>query len=273
MTNIQTAEFLERIGLTNQESRTYLALMELQEAGSSAICKRTGIASSNIYAVLESLISKGLASYRVQNNVKIFMPSPPEVLNELFVEKQKRLEEERQEVSRMISQLKRMEPTKAPCSDYKYYEGLRGVKAMWHEINAMVPKMTNYEIIRNYTSKPEGFEKLVKFYDEHHRLRKKHGIRERLIYPLDKDGIALARRRTDKITETRLMKFGNYAEWGTAHGCFYIQYITGRSPRSFLIRDETFAQTFEQVYDQLWERSRTLSDQTGGTPRKKQTAG
>jgi hypothetical protein len=36
---------------------------------------------------------------------------------------------------------------------------------------------------------------------------------------------------------------------------FYIQYITGKTPRGFLIKDSTFAKTFEQVFDQLWEKA------------------
>ena len=91
MNNNKVEEILSKIGLTNQEARTYLALLKLQEAQTGALCKDVNIASSNIYKILDSLMKKGLVSYRVQNNIKIFMPAHPETLNELFLEKQKRL--------------------------------------------------------------------------------------------------------------------------------------------------------------------------------------
>ena len=74
-------EILTKVGLTSQESRTYLALLRIQESQTGGICKNTGIASSNIYNILDSLIKKGLVGYRVQNNIKIFMPASPETLN------------------------------------------------------------------------------------------------------------------------------------------------------------------------------------------------
>ena len=38
----------------------------------------------------------GLVSYRVQNNVKIFMPTSPDALNALFLERERKLAEERE---------------------------------------------------------------------------------------------------------------------------------------------------------------------------------
>ncbi|MEE9525383.1 MAG: helix-turn-helix domain-containing protein, partial [Candidatus Woesearchaeota archaeon] len=127
-------ETLKKVGLTTQESRVYLKLLTLQEARTGLLCKETKIASSNIYKILDSLIKKGLVSYRVQNNIKVFMPSSPEALNELFLKKEKKLEQERKEINQAIAKLKTKKITSPPESNYKYFEGISGIKAMWHEI-------------------------------------------------------------------------------------------------------------------------------------------
>lgn len=241
-------EILEKIGLTNQESRVYLTLLELQEAQTGALCAKTSIASSNIYKILESLIKKGLVSYRVQNSIKIFMPSPPETLNEIFIEKRKEIERERIAIKELIPKLKRQQPEKEAYSNYKYYEGMIGIKSMWHEINE---KMNSDHIIKIYTARAESYERLVGFYDLHHNLRKQKKVKELMIFP--KEGIKLAKRRTDKLTEIRFMNLNNGAEWGVFDDFFFIQYITGKVPRAFLIKDLVFAKTHEQVFDQLWE--------------------
>ena len=243
-------EILEKIGLKKLESKVYLALLELQESQTGNICKFTNIASSNIYNLLDSLLKKGLVSYKVQNNIKIFMPSPPESLNELFLEKQSQLEQERKEISKLISTLKKREIKQKPYSNYKYYEGFVGIKSMWHEINNI---MTNDYIIRIYTGRRESYERLIGFYTEHQKLRAKKKIHERLIYP--KEDIKLAMKRKAKFggeLEIKFMDLKNDAEWGVLGDVVFIQHITEKTPRGFLIKDKTFAKTYEQVFDQLW---------------------
>ena len=246
-------EIFSKIGITEQGARVYLALLELKEAQTGRLCGVTDIASSNIYKVLDSLMQKGLVSYRLKNNIKIFMPSPPESLNELFLEKQKRLDEERKEVTMLISQLKTKKVKKEPYSNYKYYEGMVGVKSMWHEINSV---MDNKEVIKAYTSKEESYRRLVGFYTEHHKLRRLKGIKEQLIFP--KEDIKLAKKRKNKFTGIKFMDLKNDAEWGVVKDLLYIQYITGKKPRGFLIKDEKFAKTFKQVFNQLWNEAEVL---------------
>jgi sugar-specific transcriptional regulator TrmB len=248
-------EILQKIGLTVQESRVYLALLELQEAQTGVICKTTNIASSNIYKILDSLMQKGLVNYRVQNNIKIFMPAPPETLNELFIEKQKKLDDERAEVVELISHLKKRELKKESYSNYKYYEGLTGIKSMWHEINSMLCKKSK---LKMYTCKKEGYQRFVGFYDEHHKVRQKCGAEEKLIFPYEDKNLAKERLNLKKI-DIRFLDLENEAEWGVVEDHIYIQYIIGKTPRGFLIKDKIFARTFEQVFDQLWNSAKKIN--------------
>lgn len=246
---IDTEEVLKKIGITRQETKVYLALLELQEAQTGKLCKYTKIASSNIYNILDSLMKKGLISYRVQNNIKVFMPSPPEILNELFLEKQKKLDQERKEVAEIISNLKKTELPKEPYSNYKYFEGIIGIKAMWHKVNQeMNPEQTE----RVYTAKKESYERLVGFYTEHHYLRVKKKVKSRMIFP--KEDKALAEKRINEFTQVKFMDLKNEAEWGTIGDNFFIQYLTSKKPRAFLITDKIFSETFNQVFDELWEK-------------------
>ena len=242
---------LEKIGLTFQESKVYLTLIELQEAQTGLLCKTTNIASSNIYKILDSLKKKGLISYKLKNNIKVFMPSPPEALNELILEKQKTLDQERKDVINLISNLKVKKIEKESESNYKYYEGITGIKSMWYEINE---KMDKEHLIRLYSSKKESYERLIGFYKEHHKLRKKKEVKERIIFP--KEDMKLAKKRKNKYTEIKFMELKNDVEWGVANDMAFFQYITGKVPRGFLIKDKKFSKTFEQVFDQLWKKAK-----------------
>jgi len=243
-------EIFSKIGLTGLETKTYLALLKLQEVQTGVICKETNIPSSKIYKILDGLIKKGLVHYRVQNNIKIFMPAPVETLNELFLEKQKKLEEERKQVAELVKNLKTQEPEKEPYSNYKYYEGIIGIKSMWHEINSLLGKDSEERV---YGGKKEAYERLVGFYDEHHKIRNKLKAKAKILIPLEHK--ALAEKRKNKTTAVKLLDMKNEAEWGVVDDILYIQYYLSKVPRAFLIKDKIFAETFKQVFDEVWQQA------------------
>jgi hypothetical protein len=49
------------------------------------------------------------------------------------------------------------------------------------------------------------------------------------------------------------MNLKNEAEWGVVEDTVFLQYIMGKEPRAFMIHDKKFADTFRQVFDQVWE--------------------
>jgi len=251
--NKEFQEILAKIGLTAQESRVYLALLTLQEAKTGILCKETKIASSNIYNILDALIKKGLVNYKVQNNIKIFMPSDPEALNELFKEKQLRLEEERKQIQELVNKLKIKKIEEEPQSNYKYYESISGIKSMWHEIISFLPNLDKSKIIKVYAGEKEAYEKLLGFYKEYQKARKKLKIRQKLILPHGETKIRKFREFSD--VEIRYGNLKNKAEWGVIGDVFFIQYITTKIPRGFLIKDPIFAETMEQVFNQVWEKA------------------
>ncbi len=250
--NTELEESLGKIGLTKQEARTYLTLLELKESQTGKICENAHIERSNIYKVLSSLMNKGLVNYRIQNNVKVFSASPPESLSELFKEKQKRLEEERKQVERIVSNLKTKEPGKDSISNYKYYEGIPAIKSMWHEINKTLSNKTEEKI---YGVRKGSYENLLGFYDEHHKIRLSKKAKAKIL--LADEDTKRAEQRRNSLTQVRFSELKNDAEWGVVNDYVYLQHITTKTPRAFLIKDPIFARTFEQVFDQAWNNAQT----------------
>jgi len=248
---LEREKILARIGLNIPESKVYLGLLKLKEAKTGELCEETKVASSNIYPILSSLIVKGLVSYRVQNNVKVFMPATPEVLSELFKEKEKKIEDERNEFLKLVQELKESKPKEEPFSKYKYYEGITGVKSLWLEITNYLEKLDKKSIVKIYTGKTEAYMPLMPFYEEFHKVRSKLGIRYKVIYPLEETKLAEKRRK--QLSEVKFLKLENEAEFCIIGNKLILQYITRKVPRAFLIDDEVFAKSYEQVFDQLWK--------------------
>ena len=86
-------EVLEQLGLTEAESKVYLALLELGSSQAGKITSKTGIHRRTVYDSIERLIEKGLVSFISQNNIKFFESVDPQQLLEILKEKQDNLKQ------------------------------------------------------------------------------------------------------------------------------------------------------------------------------------
>ena len=163
------------------------------------------------------------------------------------------MEEEKSAIQGLIQNLKTNPIIKEPFSNYKYFEGIKGVRSMWLEINE---KMSNKDIFRIYGTKKTSYEKLIGFYNQFHEQRIKKKIKAKIIFPAE--DIELAKKRKDNLTETKFAQLENDAEWGVFDDIIYIQHIIGKTPRAFLIHDKFFAETYKQVFDQIWKNAEKL---------------
>lgn len=244
-------EPLLKIGLTVPEARVYLALSELKEAKTGLLSEKSQVASSKIYTTLEFLIKKGFVSYRLQNNQKVFIAASPDIIKDLFEEKQKDLAQEKNSILELIDELKNKQSTESPFSKYRYYEGIAGLRAIWLEFTEDLDKLSKSDEILVYTAKKEAFENMLGLYEEFHKKRMKKGIKYRLI--LSTEEKELAKKREKQLSEVRFLKLENEAEWAIVGDKLNIQYATQKSPRGFIIEDKIFVATFKQVFNQLWE--------------------
>ncbi len=80
---------LESIGLTEKESRVYLALLPRHDVGSSKIISATGLHGQFVYDALDRLEKLGLAKHVIANGRKKFSANPP--LRLLSIVEEKRL--------------------------------------------------------------------------------------------------------------------------------------------------------------------------------------
>ncbi|MEE9525638.1 MAG: hypothetical protein V3V78_03480, partial [Candidatus Woesearchaeota archaeon] len=126
--------------------------------------------------------------------------------------------------------------------------------AMWHEINETI---TKDHVMKIYTGKKESYQRMIGFFNIHHKLRKKKGIKEQMIFP--KEDQKLAKKRQDSITEVKTMRLNNKAEFGVWNDLVeFHHYPVKKAPRGFLIKDKEFAAMFEQIFDQLFDKAQHL---------------
>ena len=80
MITSEVKKVLSDIGLTKNEIKIYLTLLQYGKASAITISKRTGIHRPNVYDNVEKLIERGIAFQTIQENRKVFNPIGPKNL-------------------------------------------------------------------------------------------------------------------------------------------------------------------------------------------------
>jgi len=244
-------EALKSAGLSEREALTYLDLQQHGESQTGKICERTKIPSSQIYTILNSLLEKGLVNFKIINNIKVFRASDPDSLANLFEEKEKQIEEEKENLLGFISKLK-VKPTElSKLSDFKYYSGIRGIKSLYTEIINSWKKGDEYYI----ASAPlESFSNLEGFFlDVVHKKRIKDKVKLKILINKTGKKWGLAREKMP-FTEVRYIDINTRTEYGVLNDYFFL--ITyGKQPYGLLIKDENFAKTYKVFFEVLWKQA------------------
>lgn len=118
---------LERLGLNRNEAKIYLALLDLGEAPAGQVSKKTQINRTTIYDSVERLIQRGLVTYVIKANKKIFQPVPPIKILEKIKEEEKIAKEILPELEARFKQPKEKEES-------NIYKGRLGIKSILHDI-------------------------------------------------------------------------------------------------------------------------------------------
>ena len=128
---------LRKLGLTDYESKVYLALLDIGEGTSGDIIKKAEIHTGKIYEILESLKNKGLISEITKNNIKRYSATEPKRIYDYLNVKKKELEKTEQDISEIMPILleKVKSANKKPIK-IEVYTGFEGFKtAFSKEIN------------------------------------------------------------------------------------------------------------------------------------------
>jgi len=114
-------EILRNAGLTKNEIAIYKAMLDLGPSKAGQISRRSGIHRRTVYDTTETLIQKGLVSYILENNKRIFSASNPKRFLEIIKEKENIVE---QIIPDMISLFEKTKKTEGT----NFYKGKAGLK-------------------------------------------------------------------------------------------------------------------------------------------------
>ncbi len=114
---------IKQAGLTENEAKVYLALLELGRSNAGKIAEKSRVHRTNVYDSLRGLGKKGLAKAYEEDKKKYFEASAPENLMSMIKKKQERLKS-------IIPELKLSMQLAPKKSQVHVYEGLEAFKGL-----------------------------------------------------------------------------------------------------------------------------------------------
>jgi len=130
---------LLNIGLTKGEAKVYVALSELGSSTVGPIVKKSGVAYSKVYDILNRLIGKGIVSYIVKNKTKYFQAASPSNLVEYLNKKEKEISIQKESLLKIIPDLEKLQEIKNQ-QEAEVFLGKKGLKTAYEKLFKIVSK-------------------------------------------------------------------------------------------------------------------------------------
>ncbi len=160
-------EELKHAGLTENEGKVYLALLDLGPSLAGIISRKTGLHRRTIYDTTEMLIKKGLVGYILKNNRRLFQASHPNRILEIVKEKEDILEPVIKKLKEKYTKTKEKEET-------NFYKGKEGLKTVFED-------QLNYKEILILGASPKAYEVLQFYFNWYDKARKQKKIKAKII--------------------------------------------------------------------------------------------
>ncbi|MFA6393038.1 MAG: helix-turn-helix domain-containing protein [Candidatus Paceibacterota bacterium] len=122
----------EKLGLKDEEIKTFLNLLENGEQTAGNLAKKTGLSRPSLYGFLKKLQSNGLIIESQKNGTKTFLTCKEEQIESILNEKIKELERGKSEISNLFKELQKGNLTTSP--KFQFFEGKEGVSHTLRDI-------------------------------------------------------------------------------------------------------------------------------------------
>ena len=232
-------QILQEIGLSNTEAKVYLALLELGSALAGEITKKSEVNRTNVYDALERLIEKGLVTYVISANRKVFEPVNPEKLQEILKEREQKLNSAMQELQLKYKTSKAKE-------EATIFKGKKGIKSIFEEILKEKKDLFAY-------GAESKFADMFPAYQKHwNKERAKLGIKVKIIYN-EKVRQKKIKEKLKLLEMRFLPKEYDFPSTIMIYGDKTVTIVWTELPFGFMIRSKDAVKSNMNFFEILWK--------------------
>ncbi len=164
-------------GLTQNEAKVYLALLQTGKSQSGRIVQKAGISSGKIYETLYRLIEKGLVEVSIDSGIKQFSAADPESILIYMKERAFKIEQQTKSLAKLVPELQKIKEFEAPTENVYLIKGFRGIRPLVYNL---LQEMKGEAKIMGVRSSKER--KFNIFWQHWHRERVKQKKKARALF-------------------------------------------------------------------------------------------
>ncbi len=242
MTNL--TELLQKSGMSEKESKIYLACLELGEATVKEISKKSGVVRTSLYYMIERLTREGFIIETKKGKKSHFAACTP---SSLALKLRQRL----REFESHLGELEAMKGSLFKKPRMYFLHGQNGFKEVWNIIFKSDPR--EYSIITEGLNFLD-YVKTKYIVSEIISQKKKLGVRSKQIIvdsTYAREHILPKDRMENR--KSRLLPLGTRLAFTEIICPNLVAYISPKYNDSiFIIEDSAFAETRKVLFDQIW---------------------
>ncbi len=239
----EAKEILKEIGLSATEGKVYLTLLELGSALAGEITKKSEVNRTNVYDALERLIEKGLVTYVISSNRKVFEPVGPERLREILKEKEKKL-------NGLMPELQLKYGASREKEEATIFKGKNGIKSVFEDI------LMEKKPLLVYGAESRFADMLPAYQKDWNKRRAKLNIKIRIIYN-EKAKKKKIQEKLKLVKMRFLPKHYDFPSTTMIYGNKVAIISWTEVPFGFMIKSSEAAKSNMNFFDILWKNAKT----------------
>src|SRR3989338_2846609 len=238
---------LSKIGLTKNEAKVYLTLLDLGTAQAGQITEKSGVHRRNVYDSIDRLMEKGLISFVIANNKKLFSPVNPKRFLELIDEKKFELDGLKSDFQKILPELE-LRTTLKERHDVRFFKGVEGLKTVFEDIIRTGKDYIGY-------GPGQQLEKVLKHYFRLFVIKRVNAkIRLRLIY----DEASRKILKKNPLSDLRYMpdQYSSRAALRIYGDKVAILLLSEEEPLAIVIKNKAIAEGYRKYFEVMWKAAK-----------------
>lgn len=241
---------LRKFGLTRNEVKVYLTLLEMGRASAGEITEKLPIHRRNVYDILERLIEKGLVSFVIDENKRVFSSTGPEKFSSLLKEEENKLKNKKRQLTEILPELEALKTIKEEeKQEVNVFKGKEGIKNIYNDI-------LNLKKDYAYIGPKGKLSKIMKaYFKEFSEKRAEEKIHGRYLFS------DLSYKKT--VSKKPFIKIRMLHERFSPSSALIVYdakvaviLISGEMPISIVIENKELAEDYREYFEILWKASK-----------------
>lgn len=225
---------LQEAGLTENESKVYLALLDIGPGLAGQISRKTGLHRRTVYDTTDMLIKKGLIGYILKNNRRTFQASDPKRILEIIKEKENM-------ISPLILELQQRFSNTLEKEETNFYKGKEGVKTVFED------QLNCGKEILILGASPKAYETLQFYFHWYDKSRKQKKIKARIIAQdrsIKKISLAEVKYLPEKYSSPMAINI---------YGDKTAIILWAKQPYAIVIKSKEIAEGYRNYFELMWK--------------------